>query len=340
MTQRIFSGAGQSKNLLYLASANGRLRNTDQSSLRVGFVLLEHFSLAAFTASLDTLVTANLISPAAYAIRSYGLAPGQVISDLGILLQPDAPLMPGMHDEVDLLIICGGFRTPLRPSLLLSRILADCARRGIALGGLWNGAWFLGQAGLLDGYRCAVHPENRASLAELSPQITVTPASQVIDRDRATAASPNGGFGMMMEMIRQQRGDTLASGVEHILAFEGLRFKRTAGQASGKLSQPLRNIIDLMESNLEEPLSLDQLAEFVGRSRRQIDRLFQDQLGTSPHRYYMELRVTEARRLLQHSTLSIMDVAIACGFVSVSHFSKCYSGYFGHSPSRETRLAE
>jgi transcriptional regulator GlxA family with amidase domain len=335
MTQRIFSGAGQSKNLLYLASANQGLRNGGQASLRVGFVLLEHFSLAAFTASLDTLVTANLISPGAY-----GLAPGQVISDLGIQLQPDAPLIPGVHDELDMLVICGGFRTPLRASLLLSRVLADCSRRGIKLGGLWNGAWFLGQAGLLDGYRCAVHPENRASLAELSPQITVTPASQVIDRNRITAASPNGSFSMMMALIREQRGDTLASGVEHILAFEGLRFRRTGAQPNGKLTPPLRNIIDLMETNLEEPLSLDQLAEFVGRSRRQIDRLFQDQLGTSPHRYYMELRVTEARRLLQHSQLSILEVAIACGFVSVSHFSKCYSGYFGHSPSRETRLAD
>ncbi|MBD8616837.1 GlxA family transcriptional regulator [Pseudomonas putida] len=340
MTQRIFSGAGQSKNLLYLASANQGLRNGGQASLRVGFVLLEHFSLAAFTASLDTLVTANLISPGAYTLRSYGLAPGQVISDLGIQLQPDAPLIPGVHDELDMLVICGGFRTPLRASLLLSRVLADCSRRGIKLGGLWNGAWFLGQAGLLDGYRCAVHPENRASLAELSPQITVTPASQVIDRDRITAASPNGSFSMMMALIREQRGDTLASGVEHILAFEGLRFRRTGDQPNGKLTPPLRNIIDLMETNLEEPLSLDQLAEFVGRSRRQIDRLFQDQLGTSPHRYYMELRVTEARRLLQHSQLSILEVAIACGFVSVSHFSKCYSGYFGHSPSRETRLAD
>ncbi|MEB2869889.1 GlxA family transcriptional regulator [Pseudomonas rhizosphaerae] len=340
MTQRIFSGAGQSKNLLYLASANQGLRNGGQASLRVGFVLLEHFSLAAFTASLDTLVTANLISPGAYTLRSYGLAPGQVISDLGIQLQPDAPLIPGVHDELDMLVICGGFRTPLRASLLLSRVLADCSRRGIKLGGLWNGAWFLGQAGLLDGYRCAVHPENRASLAELSPQITVTPASQVIDRNRITAASPNGSFSMMMALIREQRGDTLASGVEHILAFEGLRFRRTGAQPNGKLTPPLRNIIDLMETNLEEPLSLDQLAEFVGRSRRQIDRLFQDQLGTSPHRYYMELRVTEARRLLQHSQLSILEVAIACGFVSVSHFSKCYSGYFGHSPSRETRLAD
>lgn len=338
--QRTFSGGGQSKNLLYLAEAGDALRDPHAKPQRVGFILLEHFSLAAFTATLDTLVTANLIHRGAYVIRSFGLSEGQVLSDLGIGLQPDEPMTAAALEHLDMLIVCGGFRTPLRALPVLSRLLVEGARRGLALGGLWNGAWFLGQAGVLKGYRCAVHPENRASLAEISPQTMVTPASHVIDRDRMTAASPNGGFTLMMELIRQHHGETLAQGIEQILAFEGLRFRRAGSQAMEKLSLPLRNIIDLMETNLEEPLSLDQLAEFVGRSRRQIDRLFQEQLGTSPHRYYMELRVTEARRLLQHSQLSIMEVAIACGFVSVSHFSKCYSGYFGHSPSRETRLVD
>jgi transcriptional regulator GlxA family with amidase domain len=52
----------------------------------------------------------------------------------------------------------------------------------------------------------------------------------------------------------------------------------------------------------------------------------------------MDLRITEARRLLQHTTLTIVEVSVACGFVSPSHFSKCYSSYFGYRPSRETRL--
>ena len=333
--QRNFSGGTKSKNLLHLK----------QSALpagtcyRVGFLLLEHFSLAAFTGALDTLVTANLLNPGIYQIHNFGLSPGQVISDLGILIQPDAALGVAELAQLDRLIICGGFRTPLRLDPALCKLLAEAGRHAMELGGLWNGAWFLGQAGLLDGYRCALHPENRASLAETHGQVSVTPASYVIDRDRATAASPNGGFAMMLELIRLRHGDALARGIEQILAFEGLRMRRSDSQAAKHLTLPLRNIIDLMENNLEEPLELDQLAEYVGRSRRQIDRLFQEQLGTSPHRYYMELRVTESRRLLQHSLLPIMDVAIACGFVSVSHFSKCYSAYFGHPPSRETRLA-
>lgn len=334
--QRTFSGGARSKNLLYLKSPV----RPDDAGYRVGFLLLEHFSLAAFTASLDTLVTANLIEAGRYQVRTFGLGTEQVLSDLGILIQVDALLDGAALGQIDRLMVCGGFRTPLRVDPVLEKLLHDTGRRGLELGGLWNGAWFLAHCGLLDGYRCAVHPENRASLGEARVRVGVTPASYVIDRDRATAASPNGSFAMMLELIRLRHGDSLAQGVEQILAFEGLRFRRIGSAQAQKLTEPLRNAIDLMENNLEEPLELDRLADYVGRSRRQIDRLFQDQLGTSPHRYYLELRITESRRLLQHSRLSIMDVAVACGFVSVSHFSKCYSGYFGYPPSREQRLAD
>ncbi|MNN67286.1 HTH-type transcriptional regulator CdhR [compost metagenome] len=92
-----------------------------------------------------------------------------------------------------------------------------------------------------------------------------------------------------------------------------------------------------MSANIEEPLSQDQLARYVGRSKRQIERLFKQQLGTTPVRFYLELRITESRRLLQHSDLPISEVSIACGFASASHFSKCYAAFYGYSPSKEVR---
>ena len=128
--------------------------------------------------------------------------------------------------------------------------------------------------------------------------------------------------------------------MEEILSFSGARYRQVGPGAKKSMSLHLRTIVELMENNLEETLSLDQLAAYSGRSRRQIDRLFQAQLGTSPRRYYMELRITKSRRLLQYSDLSVMEVAVACGFVSVSHFSKCYAAYFGYPPSREQRLGE
>ncbi|KAB0550992.1 GlxA family transcriptional regulator [Pseudomonas argentinensis] len=330
--RRSFSETLQGQNLRFVAAKKDASRQT-----RVGFLLQEHFSLPAFTQALDVLVTANLIDRGLFATRTFSLDGAAVTSDLGIVICPDAELTGKDLAELDLLVICAGLRTPLRPTPVLRQLLRNAADKQVALAGLWSGAWFIGQAGLLDGYRCAIHPEHRAALAEIARHSQVTAESFVVDRDRLTAASPTGAFHMVLEWIGTLHGHDLAEGIVGILAFEESRYKRVKPTLHAKMSEPLRTVINLMSANIEEPLSTDQLAAYSGRSRRQIERLFQQQLGTTPARYYLELRITEGRRLLQHSDLPVLDVSVACGFVSPSHFSKCYTAYFGNSPSREVR---
>ena len=331
-TARQFSQKASSSNMLRTKSAAGE----GQAAYRVGFVLLEHFSMASFTVAMDVLVTANLLRGDSFQFAPMSLTGERALSDLGLELIA-SELDPRELRHLDLLVVCGGLRTPLKyPEL--DRLLADCAAHDMALGGLWNGAYFLARAGALADYDCSIHPEQRASLAERSPQSRLIPSSFTLDRDRLTAASPNGAMELMLGLVRRLHGDALAEGVEEILSFSGARYRQVGPGAKKSMSLHLRTIVELMENNLEETLSLDQLAAYSGRSRRQIDRLFQAQLGTSPRRYYMELRITKSRRLLQYSDLSVMEVAVACGFVSVSHFSKCYAAYFGYSPSREQRL--
>lgn len=330
--RRSFSETLQGQNLRFVAANKDASRQT-----RVGFLLQEHFSLPAFTQALDVLVTANLIERGLFVTRTFSLDGQAVTSDLGIVICPDAELTGKDLAELDLLVICAGLRTPLRPIPALRQLLRMAADKQVALAGLWSGAWFIGQAGLLDGYRCAIHPEHRAALAEIARHSQVTSESFVVDRDRLTAASPTGAFHMVLEWIGTLHGNDLAEGIVGILAFEESRYKRVKPTLHAKMSEPLRTVINLMSANIEEPLSTDQLAAYSGRSRRQIERLFQQQLGTTPARYYLELRITEGRRLLQHSDLPVLDVSVACGFVSPSHFSKCYTAYFGNSPSREVR---
>jgi AraC family transcriptional regulator, glycine betaine-responsive activator len=310
MERRQFSGGMKGKNLRYLNETS-----QPASVSRVGFLLLEHFSLPAFTQTLDTLVTANLLRPELFASRTYGCDEGEVISDLGLVIRPDARLDADALHEVDLLVICGGFRTELKAGEgFIQRLLQD--------------------------YRCAIHPEHRPALAEVSKATHVTSEPYVIDRDRLTASSPSGAFHMALDWIKGLHGKALVEGIEDILAFEESRYRRIKPTENVSVSAPLREVVKLMDSNLEEPLELDQLAVYAGRSRRQLERLFKEQLGTTPQRYYMELRVTEARRLLQHTELSQVEVLVACGFVSPSHFSKCYSSYFGYRPSKEKRLVK
>ncbi|WNF58706.1 GlxA family transcriptional regulator [Pseudomonas sp. SG20052] len=324
------------KNLRYL---NEHPDGTQQT-VRAGFLLLEHFSLPAFTQALDTVVTANLLRPDSFSSRTFGLNDGEVVSDLGLVIRPDARIDCATVKALDLLVICGGYRTELKASEGLISLLRTASDQGVSLAGLWNGAWFLGKAGLLDGYRCAIHPEHRPALADFCKATQVSSEPYIIDRDRLTASSPSGAFHMALDWIKGLYGKALVEGIEDILAFEESRYRRIKPTENVCVSAPLREVVKLMDANLEEPLELEQLAVYAGRSRRQLERLFKEQLGTTPQRYYMELRITEARRLLQHTELSQVDVLVACGFVSPSHFSKCYSSYFGYRPSKEKRLVK
>ncbi|MHC8387077.1 GlxA family transcriptional regulator [Pseudomonas sp. MDT2-39-1] len=324
------------KNLRYL---NEHPDGTQQT-VRAGFLLLEHFSLPAFTQALDTVITANLLRPDSFSSRTFGLNAGEVVSDLGLVIRPDARIDCAAIKALDLLVICGGYRTELKASEGLISLLRTASDQGVSLAGLWNGAWFLGKAGLLDGYRCAIHPEHRPALADFCKATQVSSEPYIIDRDRLTASSPSGAFHMALDWIKGLYGKALVEGIEDILAFEESRYRRIKPTENVCVSAPLREVVKLMDANLEEPLELEQLAVYARRSRRQLERLFKEQLGTTPQRYYMELRITEARRLLQHTELSQVDVLVACGFVSPSHFSKCYSSYFGYRPSKEKRLVK
>ncbi|MDX9669400.1 MULTISPECIES: GlxA family transcriptional regulator [unclassified Pseudomonas] len=333
--RRQFSGGMKGKNLRYLNE-----QSADSRLTRTGFLLLEHFSLPAFTQALDTIITANLLRAGLFASRTFGLGEAQVISDLGLVIRPDARIDLASLAELDLLVVCGGYRTELKASEELISLLRAAAERGVSLAGLWNGAWFLGRAGLLEGYRCAIHPEHRPALTEIAKSTQVSSEPYVIDRDRLTASSPSGAFHMALDWIKNLHGKALVEGIEDILAFEESRYRRIKPDENLCVSAPLREVVKLMDANLEEPLELEQLAVYAGRSRRQLERLFKEQLGTTPQRYYLELRITEARRLLQHTELSQMEVLVACGFVSPSHFSKCYSAFFGYRPSKEKRLVK
>lgn len=322
------------------------LRQTDHAPgpRQVAFVLLEHFSMMAFTSAVDALVTANLLSRAElYRCRTFSVDGGGVASDLGIQITVDAPLEALVPEDLDQLILCGGFRTPLVvPPRLRARLREAARQPGLILGGLWNGSYLLARAGLLDGYACTVHPENRAGLEESCPQVDLQPSPYVIDRDRASCAGASSALGMMLELLRRQQGAELVRGIEELLSCDRVgevpERPMPSLVASPLLPPTLQAVLELMESNIEEPLALDELARYVGRSRRQIDRLFQRHLGTTPSRYYLELRITRARRLLLQTNQPITSVAVACGFVCATHFSHCYREFFGVSP-RQARQA-
>ena len=105
--------------------------------------------------------------------------------------------------------------------------------------------------------------------------------------------------------------------------------------STGNLDHRLAGAIALMKNNIEEPLSLKDLVSHLGISKRQLERLFKKQLVTTPGKYYLNLRLGEAKNILQASKKAILQVGLSCGFSNAAHFSKAYRQRFGIPPSRE-----
>lgn len=335
-TKRDFSKAISDTNKVFLNE-----NNAEQQLVKVGFILQKNFSMVAFTGAVDVLVTANLVLPGQrFDYMTLGIDSRMVTSDLGIDIATGGTIetLPIQHrNELDILVVCGGFRCSLAPNAKLTTCLRAADKLGITLAGLWNGAIPLAHADLMAQQECAAHPDNHAYMREQFPNTKVSDKTLVIGQKRATCAGPVSALEMMLKLIAQQQGNDIVRAVREILSCDQVAENQESIPLqvgdNPTFPETLRNIMVLMRNNIEEPLSLEELADCIDISRRQMERLFQSHLETSPSRYYLELRITHARRLLLQSNESITNVSLACGFVSTSHFSNCFKDYFGLSPS-------
>lgn len=317
------------------------IEGDNKTSVGVQFALLHHFSMSSFTAAVDTLVTANLVHPDLYACSTTGLGSSVIKSDIGIDVSTDwqiprPPSHDGLGDNLKILVVCGGYRSSIEHAPDLSAYLKLADRRGLILCSLWNGAVHLSRAGLLDEQRCAVHPENHAYINEKFPKVELSTNNFVVTETRASCSGPVSSIEMMLGVIRRQKGEAVVRAIREIISCDKLPENQDSTPLriveDGAHPSLLRNAIQLMRSNLEEPLSVRELAALIGLSTRQLERVFQSNVETSPSRYYLSIRLNYARQLLMQSENEIMDVALASGFVSKSHFSNCFKKLYGTSP--------
>jgi transcriptional regulator GlxA family with amidase domain len=240
----------------------------------------------------------------------------------------------------DKVLVCGGIDVQKATTKRIISWLRREARRGLVLGGLCTASYSLAKAGLLDGKRATIHWENQDSFSEEFEEVTLTNSVFVVDGNRMTTAGGTSSIDLMLKLIADDYGEEIANLVADQQIYSSIR----TDQDTQRLSVPTRigvrhpklsMVIQKMEQNIEEPISPSALAKEVGMSTRQLERLFRRYLNRSPKRYYMELRLQKARNLLMQTDMSVINVALACGFASPSHFSKCYRAHYDTTPYRE-----
>ncbi len=306
-----------------------------------GFLLAPGYSMLPVTAALEPLRLANMLSGEElfrWSVANLGDRPLTASSGMTLATTSD---MDGLV-EVDILFVCAGLEVNKIPARPLGQWLRRLAGRRTVLGAMCTGTWLLARAELLNGYRCTIHWENMASMREQFPRLIVSSELFEIDRDRYTCAGGTSALDMMLNLIATSHGQQLAGQISEECMCERIRGRNDRQRIPlmhrlGTSQPKLIRAVSLMEANLEEPISLDELAAYTELSRRQLERLFQKYLDCAPTRYYLELRLARARQLLLQTSMSVFDVAFACGFVSAPHFSKCYRDLFGIPPRDERR---
>ncbi len=316
--------------------------------IRIGFILQPHFSLMAFTAAMDALITANLVHETElFQIHTFGIDSRKVLSDIAIDIATDATIESlNLHNRgaLDWLFVCGGYRCSPQASQPLTECLTSANNQQINLGSIWNGSIALAHANTIDGNTpSAVHPSSHQYIHSTFPDLKLSSHTYEVSSNRASCAGPNSAMEMMLSIIEAKFDKTLVRAVREILscdqASEGrqtILHSQPNTSSVDTLSRPeaLQDAIALMESNIEEPLSPDELARFLSMSRRQLERLFQTHLELSPSRYYLKLRLLAAHQELEESKEPIIQIGLSCGFVSSSHFSNCFKDFFGYTPTQ------
>lgn len=311
----------------------------DTGPRRFVFLLLDRFTMLSFAGAIEPLRIANRVSgKELFSWKLAGEGGDSVTCSNGASFKLDMGLEE--IDREDTILVCGGIDVGRATTRAITAWLRREARRGAAVGGLCTGAYALAKAGLLDGKKATIHWENQDGFLEEFEEVRLTKSVFVIDGNRLTTAGGTASIDLMLKLIAADHGEDLANTVADQLIYSAIRTDQDTQRLSiptriGVRHPKLSQVIQMMEGAIEDPLSPSDLAEDVGMSTRQLERLFRRYLNRSPKRYYMELRLQKARNLLMQTDMSVINVALACGFASPSHFSKCYRSHYNTTPYRE-----
>jgi len=318
------------------------MQTPGEPTQHIAIVLLPSFSNLTFAALVEPLRVANLTARRdAYSWTLVSQDGGPVASSSGLRVEIDLALAD--LGRADAVFVVASYEAEAHTTAPLLSWLRARARGGATLGGLESGAYVLARAGVLDGFKATTHWQDLSAFAESFPKIDVVPDRFAIDRGRITAGGALPALDLMLELLRRRHGLGLAIAVSSMFIYEQEHAGRDPQHmvSAGRLSWQdpvLLAAIRAMEENIEEPISIREVAGRAGVGVRDLARRFSAKLGIGPKTYYTDLRLSLGRRLLDHTDRSVSDIALTCGFASGSAFARAFRTAFNTSPSATRRL--
>ncbi|WP_436643232.1 GlxA family transcriptional regulator [Microbaculum sp. FT89] len=307
----------------------------------VGFLVFPDFSLMAFSSASEPLRAANrLAGKTLYEWRLLSSAGGEVPSSSGFNFPT---LSIGEVPAFDRLLVVASLGIETLRDRHVMAFLQRVAREGKPLGAISTGTFVLARAGLLADHRCTLHWESIPQFAEEFPDIQVSREIYVRDRNRWTCAGGIAAIDLTLDQIRTDYGSLLASEVADQFLYHRIRGAESLQRTQIEWRYGINNsrisaAIACMEANIENVVDISEIAQRCNLSLRQMERLWHRHLNMTPQKFYLAIRLKEARKMLRESSEPIAAIALRCGFVSASHMGQAYRRLFDRSPGEERKL--
>jgi transcriptional regulator GlxA family with amidase domain len=307
--------------------------------------VLPGFSHLALHAYVEPFRIANSLSKVPlFRWRIAGIDDQAVVGANGIAIPIDVPideLSASNSDRFRLnqLAIVAGEPVEKQITPALHAFLRTMSRRGISISALGTATWLLARIGLLADTRCTIHWSRLAAFSEVFRSPRIRDSLFVKDGQYSTCAGELAAFDLAVDLIGIHAGSYIAQEVCRHATVEGQRSgtnRQTgpSGVAFAGASDRLVTAMRVMDEHVEHPLPMSEVAKLAGISRRQLERLFASHIGVPPLRHYLKVRADHAKRLIEGTRMPLIDIAVACGFVSASHFAKCFKMIHGTSPQQ------
>ena len=304
---------------------------------RISILVLDESTMLTVASVIDPLRAANRLSgQKLFQWQLYAIDGNSITLSGGVQLHTDHHFSDADGGEV--LIVVASFNQQANATAATVQSLHRIATRYRIICGVEAGTWLLIRAGLANGHRVTTHYEDFESIASRYPAIKLCVDRFVIDRKIWTCGGASPALDMMLELIRQSHGQSIALQVASVFIYDETHAAADPQpvQSIGKLahSEPrMAKAIQLMETRIEEPLPVSAIASALSLSVRTIEKLFKKHLNQTPASYYVKLRLTVARKMVLDTPLRLQEISVRTGFHSQSSFSRAFKRHYRHSPA-------
>jgi len=312
-----------------------------RATKQVWFLVVPRTGVLDIAGPWEVLGHANdVLGRPAYELVALGPRAPAVQTRHGLVVGGIRPLPRSGGRLPDVAIVAGA---PVRPLPEVDERLVPWLRRFHAriptVVSICTGAFVLAEAGMLDGRRATTHWMFLDELRARYPAVRVVDDGIFVkDGSVWTSAGITAGIDLTLSLVEEDHGHRVAMAVARRLV---LFLRRSGHQAQfssalrrqEKEPPRLRDISTFVLDHVDEPLLVERIARRVGMSPRTLSRWCREHLGESPAELVRRLRIDEARRLLEETSLPLKDITARTGLGDASTMWRVFTQRFGVTPA-------